>query len=363
MEYTKTSILDTIGSMVDEVFLAVPRVLNLFRPVRSIKRDIYEEQIDFYLANRYIDDPARFFSLLSDTPAYTVIEEQPYFEGKMQIITYPSGYKTRNPYISNLFDTFIENRTGYLVRWTHGVTGNKTVLCLHGYLLGEPRQAQRMFNVDRMFSMGLDVALFITPFHWRRAPASPLQRGIFLQPDDVVMTAECIGQSICDLHSVMKILNDLGSCRTGIIGASLGGYIAALYTCLSDSASFAAMMVPAINLSQPFGPESVRLPFPVGNDLLNKIMRVWEMHSPMKLKPMIPLDNILFVASKGDKLCPFKNVLTLCENWGWPPHLFLTGGHWLVFNNTRGKAWYQFLERMGFIPKQMPGGHDPALHH
>jgi predicted alpha/beta hydrolase family esterase len=363
MEKTTITILDNIGSMIDEVFLAVPRALNLFRPVRSIKRDIYEEQIDFYLANGYVDQPATFFSLPADTPDYTVVEEKPYFQGKMQIITYPSGYRTRNPHMSDLFDHFENNRTGYIVRWTHGVPGNKTVLCLHGYLLGEPRQAQRMFNIDRMFSLGVDVALFITPFHWRRAPSSSLQRGIFLQPDDVVMTAECVGQSIYDLHSTMKILNDLGSCRTGIIGASLGGYIAALYACLADSASFAAMMVPAVNLSQPFGPESVRLPFAVDNALSNKIKRVWEMHSPMKLKPMIPLDNILIVASKGDKLCPFHNVLTLCENWGWPSHLFLTGGHWLVLNNTRGKAWYQFLERMDFTSKQMDVGFDLAPHH
>lgn len=363
MENTTISFLDNIGSIIDEVFLSVPRVLNLFRHERAIKRDIYEEQINFYLTNGYVDEPAGFFSLPSDTPAYTVIEEQPYFEGKMQIVIYSSGYRTRNPHISNMFDDFTENRTGYLVRWTHGVRGNKTVLCLHGYLLGEPRQAQRMFNVDRLFSMGIDVALFITPFHWRRAPSSSLQRGIFLQPDDVVMTAECVGQSIYDLHSALKILSDLGSCRTGLIGASLGGYIAALYTCLADSASFAAMMVPAVNLSQPFGPESAKLPFAVDNDFHGKIQHIWEMHSPMKLKPMIPLDNILIVASKGDKLCPFRHVLTLCENWGWPPHMFLTGGHWLVFNNTRGKAWYQFLGHMDFTSKQLDGGLAPAPHH
>jgi pimeloyl-ACP methyl ester carboxylesterase len=363
MKKIEISVLDNIGSMIDEVFLSVPRVLSLFKHQRAIKRDIYEEQVNFYLTNGYTDEPAGFFSLPLDTTAHTIIEEQPYFEGKMQIITYPSGYRTRNPQISNMFDNFIENRTGYLVRWTHGVPGNKTVLCLHGYLLGEPRQAHRMFNVNRMFSMGIDVALFITPFHWRRAPASSLQRGIFLQPDDVVMTAECIGQSIYDLHSVLKILSELGSSRTGLIGASLGGYIAALYTCLADSASFAAMMVPAVNLSQPFGPESVKLPFTVDNDFRGKIQRVWEMHSPMKMKPMIPLDNILIIASKGDKLCPFRYVLTLCENWGWPSHLFLTGGHWLVFNNTRGKAWYKFLERMDFSSKKLDGRFDPAPHH
>jgi predicted alpha/beta hydrolase family esterase len=360
MDNTKNSILDSIGGMVDEMFLFPGRILNRFKPTRAIERDTYEEQIDFYISQGYVDEPAKFFSLPADMPEYTVIEEQPYLQGKRQIISYPSGYETRNPHIRKYFDDFSANRTGYLVRWTHGVPGNKTVLCLHGYMLGDPLQAQRMFHVDRLFSLGVDVALFIAPFHWKRAPSSPLQRGIFLQPDNVVMTAECIGQTVYDLHSTLQILSTLGSSSTGLIGASLGGYIAALYICIADLAAFSAMMVPAFNFSQPFGPASVKLPFVVDNNLRDKIQRVWEMHSPIHLRPLISMDNTLIVASRGDRLCPFPHVLELCEKWGWPPHIFLTGGHWLVFKNIRGKAWYQFLAQMNFISTQMDRGFDSS---
>jgi len=49
-------------------------------------------------------------------------------------------------------------------------------------LLGDPDQAEAMFKVKTLFDMGLNLALFITPFHWKRAPADKFRRGMFLQP-------------------------------------------------------------------------------------------------------------------------------------------------------------------------------------
>jgi predicted alpha/beta hydrolase family esterase len=70
--------------------------------------------------------------------------------------------------------------------------------------------------------------------------------------------------------------------------------------------------------------------------------------------PQIPKENILIIASRGDKLCPFEHVVALCEKWSWPRHHFMTGGHWLVLNpKERGSAWYTFLADMGFIEKRI----------
>jgi pimeloyl-ACP methyl ester carboxylesterase len=344
----KNNALDLIGSSVDELFLAVPRILKYIKPKRNIDKATYEKQVDYYIDNGFVDNPTTFFSFPEKMPAYKVISQKPYKDGISQIISYPSNYKTRNPLIRDQFDSYTSNKTGYIIRWSHGDKNRKTVLCHHGFMLGDPGQARQMFKMRKLYSMGLDVALFIAPFHWRRTPGTKASRRLFLQPDNVVMTCECFGQSMWDLYSTFLILKDLGTDEIGLIGASLGGHNAALFICLTDIASFAAIMVPAVKFSYPFGPDSMKMRFHVDDDLKRKLDRVWEFHSPLNLSPKIPRDKILIVASRGDRLCPFQYVNELAEKWDIKNRYFLTGGHWLVFNNIRGQVWYNFLEQMGF---------------
>ncbi|MCU0577046.1 MAG: hypothetical protein MUD15_09515, partial [Desulfobacterota bacterium] len=276
-------------------------------------------------------------------------ERRPYRDGEYQLISFPSAYVPRNPLLRGRYLAHPRNADAYMARWTHGRSGTKTVLCLHGYLLGTPRQAHRMFRIQKLFGLGLDVALFIAPFHGRRAPLSKDQLGFFLQPDDPAMTCECVGHAMYDLKGACGILRQLGAGGIGLIGASLGGYLAALYACLQADLDFIALMVPAVNLSRPLGTDTARFTFPVDPLLRRKMQQVWELHSPLHFSPKIPRENILIVASRGDLLCPFEFVQLLCERWGRPEHCFLRGGHWLIFNSEqRGKAWYSFLQRMGY---------------
>jgi predicted alpha/beta hydrolase family esterase len=217
-------------------------------------------------------------------------------------------------------------------------------------MLGEPRQARQMFRVKSLFKMGLDVALFVAPFHWKRGTGILSQRGMYLQNDDAVMTCECVGQTIHDLYASFLLLRKLGAPEIGLIGASLGGHSAALFAALTDVVSFAAMMVPAVNFTWPMDPDTARYRFHADSRLSEKIRRVWDLHSPLHLRPKLKADKMLVVASRGDLLCPFENVRLLCDTWGITNRHFLTGGHWLIFNREeRGLAWYGLLEKTGFI--------------
>lgn len=346
--------VDNIGGWVDALFLSLPKMLTPFKPRRDIDADTYEKQIDFYFDQGFIDQPERFFQFSETIPAFEKVNEKTYADGTVQLFQFTSQYVPRNPYIRNHYLSYKNNRSGYLVRWTHEDAGRDTVLCLHGYLLGDPKQAGKMFKVRTIYDQGLDVVLFITPFHWKRSPAVSSQRGIFLQPDDVVMTCECMGQAMCDLNTTTQILKALGTKRIGIVGASLGGYNAGLFTALQDVMAFTAMMVPAVNFSKPLGPDSARLPFTVSPELRQKINQVWQLHSPLNFLPRISKEKILIVASRGDKLCPFEYVAAICEKWSWPRHYFMNGGHWLILNpKKRGAVWYKFLADMGFIEKKV----------
>jgi len=346
--YKKT--LDVMGGCVDEVFLSAPRIARPFKKPRNIGRAEYERQVDFYFENGVVENPTGFFTVSDEVPEHRVVEDKPYKDGRFQVLSWDSVYQVKNPLIRDRYLSFPENRTGYLVRWVHPEPPGKTVLCLHGYMLGEPDQAHRMFHVEKLYAMGLDVALFITPFHWRRAPASRLLRGIFVQTDDVVMSLEAMGQSMADLHTARLLLEKLEAGAIGFIGASLGGYNAALYSCLSDRHAFAAMMVPAVNFSKPYGPAFARLPFEIEPSFMEKIVKVWELPSPLNHRPKLDTDRMLFVASRGDRLCPFEYLVELQKRWNFKNYRYMTGGHWLIFNErVRGRAWYGFLGEMGFI--------------
>ena len=131
--------------------------------------------------------------------------------------------------------------------------------------------------------MGLDVALFIHPFHWKRAPGSRASRRIYLQPDDVGFMSECIGQSMYDLGNAIAILKDQGAGEIGIIGASLGGYATAAFVGLSATPRFAALMVPAVNFMRPLGPKGIPMRFPVDAVLAEKIKKVCGMTTPLSI--------------------------------------------------------------------------------
>ena len=338
--------MDLLGSIVDELFLAPVRILRPIRPKRDIDRVSFERELNYYIDNGYVDKPETFFTLPERLPEYSIIRQaQPAYE----LITYTSGYKVLNPFIHERFHAYTANQTGYIVLWRHKDRGRKTVLCAHGFMLGDPPQAYRMFRIRKLFEMGLDVALFIHPFHWKRAPGSRASRRIYLQPDDVGFMSECIGQSMYDLGNAIAILKDQGAGEIGIIGASLGGYATAAFVGLSATPRFAALMVPAVNFMRPLGPKGIPMRFPVDAVLAEKIKKVCGMTSPLNLRPRIPAENILVVTSRGDRVCPFESVRMLCEQWGLSRCHFRTGGHWLVFGDTRGMAWYGFLKDMGFI--------------
>jgi len=215
-----SSSLDSLGGVLDDAFLTLPKILKPFRPKRGIDLDAYARQIDFYFDKGFVDDPASFFRFSDKAPSYQISSETAYHGGMHQVITFQSRYIPRFPEMIERFEGFEENKTAFLIRWTHGDRGRKTLVCLHGYMLGDPDQAKRMFKIRKLFQMGMDVALFITPFHWKRAPQSVALRGMFLQPDDVVMTCECFGQAMYDLYHCLMLLQKLGAQDIGIIGAS-----------------------------------------------------------------------------------------------------------------------------------------------
>ncbi|MCX5848568.1 MAG: hypothetical protein NTW65_03875, partial [Deltaproteobacteria bacterium] len=341
--------LDIIGSIVDEMFLAPGRLIAYLQARRDIDWQAYAREIAFYHEQGYVNNPTTFFGLPAHAPIYRIETQVPYRSGFYQVISFPSSYEPRNPFVRQRYLSYLENRKGYLIRWTHGDTPRKTVLCVHGFMMGAPREAERMFKIRKLFSMGLDVALCIHPFHWKRISGLRAARRVYLTLGDSAFTNECVAHSVYDLDNSFYILNQLGVTDVGMVGASLGGYIAGVYACLRHEPKFVAMMVPAISFLRPLSPDMFYKRAPFDLTWLAQAHNAADFHSPLNLRPQIPTDNILVVASRGDKLCPFDLVEQLERRWELSRCHYRTGGHWLVFDKLRGQAWYKFLQEMGFI--------------
>ncbi len=337
------------GGVADEAFLMAPRILRLFLPGRSVDEKTLERETRFYADQGYVDAPGTFFSLTETAPSFRLESRKPFGSGFFEEYVFPSGYEPKNPLIRDRYLRHKANREARLFRWTHGDKPRETVLCLHGFLLGDHLDAQRMFKVRGLMDRGLDAALFLAPFHGKRSDGTFASQRLSLRPEDPAFTCEFFGQAIQDLSAALLILKNLGTGRVGLIGASMGGYLAALYSCLAGSHAFAALAVPALDMSRPFGPESSHYSFKPGPALLEDLKRVWTFHSPVRLSPRLPPEKVLVLAAMGDRLCPFETTQELCQRWGWPQHRFFPGGHWLMNDRgERGRAWHAFLDGMGF---------------
>ncbi len=331
---------------------------KIFRTVQGRPDEVDRERLrslaNFYLGQPYADRTARFFSFPRKPPKAEIVEERPFSDGSVRTYSFRSGYKVRNPGFRDEYLDAKENQTAYLVHWNHGDKMRNTILCCHGYSLGDPGQAERMFRVHRLYGLGLDVALFITPFHWKRA-SSLLQR--FSPPFPFrhpVLGLEGFGQAMYDLCSSFLLLEEMGASRIGLIGASLGGYLAALFASLTRRADLVTLIVPFLDfksLRLPAGPFSREEKSDEGDAALQgKIEALWKIHSPFSHACNLPPDRCLLIASMGDRLCPFEDVKRLYDHWGEPQHFFLRGGHTLFFpRRGRGEAWYRFLHEHGFI--------------
>ncbi|MBN1363400.1 MAG: alpha/beta hydrolase [Syntrophaceae bacterium] len=349
LHFMKERTLNFIGGIVDEIFLAPGKVIAYFQAQRYVNWTIYAREITFYHEQGYVDKPASFFAMSGQVPEYHIKKQTKYKNGVYQEISFDSLYEPRNPLLRERYLSYPENRTGYLIRWMHGDKPRKTVLCLHGFMMGSPREAERMFKIHKLFSMGLDVALCVHPFHWKRIKGLRSARRVYLTLGDTAFTNECVAHSVFDLHNVFLILDKLGAKNIGIVGASLGGYIAGIYACLNKKPDFVAMMVPSLSLLYPISPDIFYRRSPFDLEWQFNARCVAEFHSPLNLQPQIPVDNILLIASRGDKLCPYNLVEKLRQRWGLSRCYYRTGGHWLVFDKIRGHFWYGFLREKNFI--------------
>ncbi|MEW6553741.1 MAG: alpha/beta hydrolase [Actinomycetota bacterium] len=348
----KARALNAIGGIPDRMLLGIPDVTV---GKTSVERETYLRRLAFYDPDSWDPERKPFFRLPDGPPASEVVESTPFLTGRRDLFRYPSRYSPRNPELRDRFNSRLEDLSGYLHLWRHdGSADRPLVLVIHGLMMGGPAKARRMFRIDTLFQLGLDVALHTLPGHWRRSNHPWFQR--LLSPADVPLTVERLAQNIHDLHSALILLRHTGYGNIGIIGASMGGFSAALYAAqVSGGPDFMFMAVPAVAVTNYLRPRQRRFGFPVDDALARSTGRAQELCSPLYLEPRFDVGRIRVVAHAGDRVCDVRDTRRWIKRWGIEDYAEVTGGHFLYLDKrARGEAWYGLLREHGYIGRGKP---------
>src|SRR5205085_980553 len=103
-----------------------------------------------------------------------------------------------------------------------------TVVALHGFTMGHPAIDAYVLMASRWFAAGLDVAFVTLPFHGARSPRSARFSGELFGSWHVGRLNEAVRQAVHDVSIVARWLRRESASHLGLIGLSLGGYVAAL---------------------------------------------------------------------------------------------------------------------------------------
>jgi pimeloyl-ACP methyl ester carboxylesterase len=243
------------------------------------------------------------------------------------------------PELEERFRTTHENRVA-VARLVTRPEPRPIAVLVHGYLLGQLAVDERVWPIAALDGLGFDSALYVMPFHGRRADPGRGGRPEF-PGRNPAFAAEGFRQAVTELRELMRCLRRRGHPRVGLLGMSLGGYTAALTATVDADVDFLAPIVPLASLAD-FALEHGELAeAPEPRALEHALLaRVYRHVSPVDRPPLIAPERVLVIGARADRITRFSHARRLASHFRSPLVAF-HGGHLLQLG--RGEAF----ERLG----------------
>lgn len=305
------------------------------RPHFRMLAEGFAAAADVYMAPELMANPAQFFR----PAAVPAVVQQRLLRGprggRRVELTFPSAYQPYAAAYQATYASFRGNETVHARLWQHHGAPRPTVICIHGWGGGYLWLEEQIFAAARLYAAGLNVVVFALPFHGPRKPRGRFDLNLF-PSSDFRRTNEAFGQAIFDLQALSGWLRQTGvGDRVGVMGMSLGGYVAALWAGLDAKLDFAMPVISPVSLGDllwdlkadmagmavasaaGFGVEQFRAAMAVHCPLLHAL----------KLAP----DRVLIVGGHADRVVPAAHTRALWEHWGQPRLQWFPGGHYMHF--------------------------------
>ena len=284
-------------------------------------------------------DPAPFFPRpAAPLPAVRQVAILP--GGWIEDVTFPSAYGGGRDTAAQLARDFPANQTARARWYRHRTPGRLAVVCLHPWGAGAGPLSDALFWAPRLYARGLDVCLYVQPYHGPRAPRRARLLEILHPTADVTRANEAFLQTVWEARALLAWHAEVAGRGGGLLGMSLGAYAAALAASVAPELEFVVPIAPIADLAAIIwtwgagSPVQARLAAR-GMDF-DRFCSLMAIHSPLRHPaPALPLERLLIVAGRGDGFVPRSHTEALHEHWGRPALEWLPGGHVLQFGRHR----------------------------
>jgi len=213
------------------------------------------------------------------------------------------------------------------------------VVISHGWAHRTLRTIEHLY-VRPFVRAGLSVAFVAHPFHLERTPRGSYS-GELVVSADVVLTVEAFRQGVIDLIGTADWLRARGHRQVGVLGYSLGGYLAGIMAAVRDDWSFVVIGGAGDT------PVSPILDTPLGKNIREdlaacgmldraKLTRAWRIISPGAFRPRVDRRRILMVAGRYDRIMLPNSVRRLWNAWDRPELHWLRRSHYTLLATNSG---------------------------
>jgi pimeloyl-ACP methyl ester carboxylesterase len=349
------------ASVLDEAFLTLIEVegrgsKKAVSEITHARRiELLDEVARIYAKNEFFSEPDSFFKVRAPIrPTYERVggapsapSERPLTAPGTVDLEWESAFVPYHEGVRAKFLSRPRNKTAY-ARLISAAPNRPWVVLVHGYMGGQWAFESRQWRVHGLLRAGLNVALFVLPFHAKRAEGgsfSPIFPG-----GDPRFNNEAFAQAIFDLRALVAHLYAEGASHVGAMGMSLGGFTTSLLATVEPRLSFAAPVIPLASIAE-FARARGRLGSSEAEakreqEALERAIRVV---SPLARPLLVPKSRVLVVAADGDRITPIEHARRIADHFGAELQT-MHGGHLLQIDRREGlRAVVHMLRREGIL--------------
>lgn len=339
-----------VGSAVDDALLAAARYrFGRHTGPRGDRSRLLDEATAFYRRPEILSGE-QFFR----APARPVVRERrvrTLSDGEVVDLAFDSEFEPRWERMRLDYwkgEAPSPNRVAH-VRMLRHTAPRPSLVCLHGYATGQWFIEERSFVASWLYGLGLDVSLFVLPFHAQRAsrPGPP----VWPSPH-VARTNEGFAHAMGDIGAYLGWLRARGAPSVSVCGMSLGAYSAALLATVARL-DFAALMIPVASWPELFWAHgegrSERAKAEAEGITLARMKAAMEVVTPLARAPLLDGERVLVLDAAGDRIAPTEHADWLADHFH-ARRLTHAGGHVLLARGGPLKAIARRMRELSLLP-------------